>query len=172
MGLFLGLENPRLSHKRKFRWLFKLPGISGEDRTSSEAQALPPKRGSRPSFTFKEQEVQHLHETVYFPVKPDWKSINLTLYDISCRRNVVFEWLQKHYNPNPANGRSTWTPVVSSGLKQDATLELYDGCGRVLEAWKFDNCYPLSVEWGDLDMDASDIVTVDITIRYDRAYLI
>src|SRR5581483_11741300 len=68
MGLRFGLENDFLAIKRKFRWLFKIPNIS-----ASGINSLPPKSGARPSLQFKEAEVQHLNETVYYPMKPDWK---------------------------------------------------------------------------------------------------
>ena len=46
---------------RKFRWIFTIDGVC-DDGTS----ALPPDKGARPSLNFKEIEVQHLNETIYF----------------------------------------------------------------------------------------------------------
>ena len=40
-----------------------------------------------------------------------------------------------------------------------------------MEQWQLDNCYPSSIEWGELDMGENDIVTVDMQLRYDRAYI-
>jgi hypothetical protein len=56
-------------------------------------------------------------------------------------------------------------------MKERATLEMYNGCGDVLETWVFENAWPQAVEFGDLDMSSSDVVTCDLTIRYDRAYI-
>ena len=57
------------------------------------------------------------------------------------------------------------------GFKKDrAVLELYDGCGNVIESWVMEAVWPTSIEFGELDMSMSEVVTVDVTLRYDRAY--
>ena len=47
---------------------------------------------------------------------------------------------------------------------------MYDGCGEMLEKWIFENVWPNNIEWGELDMSDSQYVTIDLTLRYDRAY--
>ena len=47
---------------------------------------------------------------------------------------------------------------------------MYDGCGEILETWTFENVWPNNIEWGELDMSDSSYVTIDLTLRYDRAY--
>ena len=76
MGLRFGLED--LHPKTKFRWLFYLPKISADEEAGT-AYSLPPRRSARPSISWKEQEVQHITETIYYPFKPDWKPIPLHL---------------------------------------------------------------------------------------------
>ncbi len=158
------IGGPSVCMKRKFRWLLKINGVSGEG-----AKVLQPEKSARPSLSFKEIEVQHLNETIYFPGKPEWKPINLTLYDVKLSSNPVFQWLQEQYDPC---GEGVWkTPSPGLWKKDRARLEMYDGCGNILETWAYDNVWPNAIEWGDLDMGNSDYVTVDITLRYDRAYL-
>ena len=58
------------------------------------------------------------------------------------------------------------------GFKVDqATLNLYDGCGKVIETWIFENAWPQNIEFGELDMTSSEVITCDLTLRYDRAYI-
>lgn len=178
MGLRFGFDDDSLSYKRKFRWLFKIDGISAQG-----ANALPHRRGSRPSLSWKEFEFQHLNETIFFPLKPDWKPIQLHLYDVRCNRNPVFDWIKLAATgangvgpPIAANGLynpqlGTWNPVITSGFKRNAQLLLLVGCGETLEDWTIEGCYPQNIEWGELDMDNSDLITVDLTLRYDRAYI-
>lgn len=176
MGMAFGLDDPAVEVKRKFRWLFQLEGISALDDVQNGVFAMPPRQSARPSLTWKEADFQHLTETIYRPMKPDWKTINLVLFDLHrCdgKCNVVMQWLQKSprntpgmYNPRTGE----WNPVVESGIIRDATLVLLDGCGFVIEKWVYENVYPLSIDWGELNMDLSDVVTVDLTLRYDRAY--
>lgn len=153
---------------RKFRWLFFIDGVC-DDGTS----ALPPDKGARPSLNFKEMEAQHLNETIYFPAKPDWKPITLTLFDLKLKRNPVFGWLREQYDvcggEDPASETAIWKRP--GAFKKDARLEMYDGCGNVVEKWWFKNAWPNNIEWGDLDMQNSDYVTVELTLRYDRAWV-
>jgi hypothetical protein len=173
MGFDFGLENPNTHHKRRNRWLFQIPGIS-----ASGIGSFPPLKSARPNISFKEIEVQHINETIYYPGKPDWKPIVLTLYEpmTECEApHPVFQWLQTAYDPK----RGTYNPSCSGGengpqaLKMSlGILELYDGCGNVLESWYFENIWPQAVEFGELEMSSSDLVTCDVTIRYDRAYIL
>lgn len=147
--------------KRKNRWMFKIDGIVDDGTT-----ALPPLKGARPSLTFKEMEAQHLNETIYFPSKPEWKPVTLTLFDINDRGSKVIDWIKMVYDARTGN----WSPSCTSSFKKTCTLELYDGCGNVCESWTFENAWPQVIEWGELDMAESGIVTIDVTLRYDRAY--
>ena len=171
MAITMGLGDlglPSACLLRKFRWLFKIPNIS-----ASGINTLPPEKGARPSLSFKEIEAQHLNETIYFPGKPDWKPINLVLYDLKKNNNPIIDWLSNQYNPQ----QGTWKVGVGKNerdnfKKQTATLEMYDGCGNVQEKWAFENVWPNNIEWGELDMSDSGYVTIDLTLRYDRAYFV
>lgn len=153
---------------RKFRWLFFIDDVS-DDGTN----ALPPDKGARPSLSFKEIEVQHLNETVYFPGKPDWKPIQLTLFDLKSNYNPVFEWLSEQYDVCGGDRQSSDFAYWSrpGNFKKDARLEMYDGCGNIMEKWFFKNVWPNNIEWGDLDMSNNEYVTVELTLRYDRAWV-
>lgn len=161
--------------KRKYRFLFKIDGVSGDGFEGTGIETLPPSKSARPSLSFKEMDAQHLNETIYFPSKPDWKPINLVLYDLKGNTNPVWNWITKAYNPDSG----IWRPSVettdngrSSGLKMDrCSLEMYDGCGKVIEKWIFEGAWCQNIEFGDLDMSSSEVVTIDITLRYDRAYI-
>lgn len=150
---------------RKFRWLMRIGDVASEG-----TNVLPPSKSARPKFNFKEMEIQHLNETIYFPQKPDWQPVNLTLYSIAFKNDSVFDWISLVYDScngdwNPATG----SPLILSQFKKDATLELYDGCGNVLESWTYENAYPQTIDWGDLDMSNSEVCTVDVSLRFDRA---
>lgn len=170
MGLKDSLSGDQVVFKRKFRWLFKIPEICIEG-----VFALPPLRGSRPTYSFKEVGVQHLTEEIFYPMKVEWKPINLVLYDTAKPIHPVIEWISLIHRIN-YNCDHKFIPsvsgednMISAPFKKLGKLELYDGCGNIIEQWKFENCWPQSVEFGDLDMASNDIVTVNITLRYDRA---
>ena len=170
MGLSHGLQLDSLNPKIKRRWLFSVPGV-----VVGSAPALPPRKFGRPSIQLREYEFQHLHESVWYPLKGSWKTVNLVLFDIRCNDNVVFDWLERIYDPSSGQDLE-FAPALEPINGNDAfkvpqcTLELYDGCGNVLETWIFENVYPTDINWGELDMDSADLVMVDLTLRYDRAY--
>lgn len=147
--------------KRKYRWLFFIPEISAEG-----VNALPPSKAARPEVSFKELSLEHLTETIYYPGKPEWKPIQLTLFDIVKKENPILTWLASLYD---VENESQYKYAVGF-KKSQAILELYDGGGDVLEKWTFDSIWPTTIAWGDLDMSSQDICTVDLTLRYDRAY--
>lgn len=169
------------SLKRKFRWFFSIENITG-DTTS----ALPCIRASRPKIQFREMQAEHLNETIYFPSKPDWQPIQLVLYDRCISSlNPIFSWLKQQYDPNsqiapppsppsppPAPiGCGAWYPCLDAlSFKTCGNLKLFDGCGNVVEEWVLDHIYPQNIDWGELDMGNDDVVTVEFSLRYDRAY--
>jgi len=131
---------------------------------------------------FREQQVSHLVQHIFYPVMGDWKPLQLTLYDTRPNENKVFEWVKMAYDPKPESNddesNDEWKPVYTEGcsestcFKRNAVLCMYDGCGKVTEKWKYENCYPREVNFGDLDMADMSLVLLEISLRYDRAYLV
>lgn len=177
MGLQFGLETNTFENSsyqqvaktclRPFRWLLKL-----EDVCVDGVNALPPSKSSRPSISFGESEAKHLTETFSYPTRPEWKPLNLTLYDVvkynpsGGRQHPVFDWLLETYDPQKD---AKWKPATPT--KKPAILEMYDGCGQIIESWVYENPWLQSVDFGALDMGNYEIMTVDLTIKYARAYL-
>lgn len=168
MGLDFGIGNNSTIFYRKHRWLFEVPNISVEP-----IYALPPFKSARPSLSFKEIAVEHMNETVYYPGKPEWKAVPLTLYDL--KRDTdngshpVWEWIKKCYDPG---NQSRFRPSAEGFKVPQATLRMYDGAGEVCQSWIFETVWCQNIEFGELDMSVSDIVTCNLTLRYDRAYLV
>src|ERR1022692_894224 len=97
MGLQFGLDQSGTIFKQKHRWLFMIPDVSAQG-----INALPPSKAARPSVSFKEIEVQHVTETIYYPGKPEWKTITLSLYDLGCRDSPIMTWLKRLYDAQSA----------------------------------------------------------------------
>jgi len=177
MGFDFGLQRSAFCvSKRKDRWLLKIEGICADDGSTGTANVLPPLKSSRPQLEFKEQQVAHLTQSVYYPILPEWKPIPLTLYDIKKNKNVVFEWIKGIYNPKGGDkDNPEWKPVYDKQanvpFKRNAVLCMYDGTGKVCESWTLESCYPTTVSFGELDMNSSEIMIIELTLRYDRAYI-
>jgi hypothetical protein len=154
--------------KRKFNWLFDIQNITDGDVGSNP---LPCVKASRPKLNFREMQAEHLNETISFPSKPEWQPIQIVLYD-RCTgvENPIMTWLKQQYNPSPS-GCSAWYPCIDPlSYKVCAELFLLDGCGEIVEKWILEHCYAQNIDFGDLDMTVSDIVTANVTLKYDRAY--
>lgn len=169
MGLQFGLEGNGKFCKRQFRWEFTIPEVAA-DRTVG-VNALPPEKASRPQLAFKEMEVKHLHEDIFYPAKPDWKPVTITLYDLAHSTNPVWEWIRKIYRP--ALNQYVFIEPNSPDFIKECNLSLYNGCGtEVVERWIWEDCWCQSVNFQTLDMTQNGIVMCEITLRYARAYII
>lgn len=165
-------------YKRKFRFAF-FANSADRKYIDTGVNALPPQKGARPSLAFKEIEVQHLTETIYYPGKPDWKPVTFTLYDImppggGRSTNPIFDWIKLIYNPQSGD----YHPVVNERAQGDARyfkkrccLFMLNGCGDVLEKWVFEGAWPQESNFGELDMGNMEIATCEVTLRYDRAWI-
>lgn len=161
--------------KRKFRWLFYVNGVNNDQIIGDGFNALPPSKASRPNISFKSAQFEHLNETISFPVKPEWKPINITLFDIKCKLNPIWDnWLNLIYRPK--EDKNNYSYPINQGaqnksFKRDASLKLFDGCGKMIESWIFESAYPEDINFDELNMDENGIVNINLTLKYDRAYI-
>lgn len=159
--------------------MFRIPEIAADG-----IDTLPPLKSARPSLMFKEMSVRHLIEDVYYPAKPDWKPVAITLYDLiekappptgvgnlgqGGNRNLVFQWIREFYRPGTGSGELD-LPNERRFIKT-CTLTMLNGCGETVETWVFEDAWPQMVNFQTLDMGDSNVCTVDLTLRYARAYI-
>ena len=166
MGIQMGLD-VGIYCKRKFRWFFAIPQVS-----EGTVSALPPQKSARPHLMFKEMSVRHLIEDVYYPAKPDWKPLQVTLYDLKHEQNIIFEWIKEFYRPS--KGELDFPNQIrnqNAGFIVECRLDLYDGCGNLVERWVYEDCWPQSINFQNLDMADSQVCVADLVIRYARAYV-
>lgn len=170
----MGILNPNVGFKRQFRFLFFVDGI-----TTGGVNAKTPLKSARPNVSFKEISFEHLSETIYMPGKIEYKPVTLTLYDTylptnpqaETTNNPVWNWIKSFHNSSTA----TYGFATSAGankFKRTAYLNMYDGNGCAIEYWVYENAWPQEVNFNEVDMGTNDVMTIDLTLRYDRAYLI
>lgn len=176
MGFDLGLNNPGTRFKTKFRWLFTIPGIIGQDASiennvTQSIEAIPPLGFSRPSLLFKSETAEHITESIDIPMKAEFKDIELTLIDIrrpgTSKNHPIIEWIERIHSMKQGNFKYP----VDTQFYQEGKLGIYDGKGCNLELWVLESCWPKSADFGQLNMADSEILTVDITLSFHRAYL-
>jgi hypothetical protein len=175
----MGMFNTASIFKRPFRFMFTLDNVVGNPNADF-LNVKPPSKTQRPSLSFKDITFEHLTETIHMPGKAEWKPINLSVYDIAgyggnnCKvmNNTVYRWIESFYNPQQGNFSYACSITPGVGFKRPCFITLYDGGGGLLEQWQFDNAWCQDVNFGDLDMGTSDVMMIDMTLVYDRAYLI
>jgi len=173
MGLGELASNSELVFKRKYRWTFELQSPCGP--------TIPPhfvKLAARPNFTIEEQEINFLHGKMYLPGKGTWESITVTYYDVGNGGNGIsglYSWLATVYNfLEPAclsQSSKIGSGPGSGGYAGSGTLQLYDGCGSVMEKWTLKQVWPTGVNFGELDYASSEEVTIELTLRYSEVKL-
>ena len=169
--------------KRQNRFIMYIPDITHTGTGQrSISKALVEEKSARPNISFKEIEVPHLIETIYFAGRPDWKPLKVTLYDVS-NGNPAWDWIKANYAVDSNNGQvsvqykgslssisNTLSLQTSSNFKRTIQIFMLDGCGNAIEAWTYMNAFPTDVEFGETDMTGNDVMKVNLTLRYDRAY--
>lgn len=54
--------------------------------------------------------------------------------------------------------------------KSDGELWSTDGRGNAVDKWKLEDCFPSSVEFGDLDYSGTDMIMMNVTLTVDMCY--
>jgi len=163
------LGNPDIGFKRKFRWTFSVIGAGGS--------VIPPdfvKVAARPNVTIEETELNFLHGKMFIPGKATFETITVTWIDVTPTRTDttlnVYNWIASVYNfftPNSRNNPTMNTRTID--YTATGVLTLYDGCGDWLENWYLIQCWPQSVNFGDLDYTNNEESTIEVTLRYQFA---
>ena len=181
--------------KRKFRWTFEVINVcSGQEDADNDigggsnvgtVPAFYVKVASRPSITFDETEINFLQGKMFIPGKATFETITVTYYDIGPVNsgNILnlYNWIGSVYNflgePTDANNQAgSWENPTMSAFSRGAggyggtgILKLYDGGGLPIEGWEIYDCWPQSVNFGDLDYSSSDECNIELTLRYTFA---
>ncbi len=164
-GMGIGVSNT-VEVRRKHRWYFETLGRGyGGQFANSELLVL--QSASRPSFKFEQPEMHHNQEVVRFAGKQDWDPVTMVWYDCEQQPDIsrgIYHWLEtvvQMTNIRVAHPRA---------YKTNASLVLADGWGNISERWFMYGCWPAEVNWQELDYTSTDLLTCEVTMRFDRAH--
>lgn len=153
-----------LEIRRKHRWVFQTLGRGAGAWSPAELLLL--QSVSRPSFKMEEMEMHHNQEKVYLAGKQEWEPVTMKWYDSEQSPDIsrgVYHWLETVVN---LNSLSVAHPRF---YKREAVLEMIDGTGQASERWAMYGTWPSSVKWNELSYSESELLTIEATMRYDRA---
>jgi hypothetical protein len=167
-------SNSALEPKRQFRFLLQLSPLESYVVT----------KVNRPSFSIGESEHKFINHTFYYPGRVTWNEVNFSLVDavLPDSTGILMKMLMASGYRFPTNANVTRTlskaeataavgnvmiHVLGSGDQVDPTSP----SGEYLETWTLKNPWIKDVAMGDLAYDSDDILSMDVTLRYDWATL-
>jgi len=149
--------------RRKHRWVFRAFGGAVADDVLLHLQ-----RAQRPKHSYEEAVMHHNQEEVYFPGKTKWEPITLGFYDALQQPDsslAMWNWLNVTVQPSVASANMNYPET----LKKDGTLEMLDGLNAPKGKWKLFGIWPRETNWQDLDYTSSEIMLIEVVMRFDRA---
>lgn len=160
--------------KRKYRFLLSFNGIP---------QWIVKTTG-KPNFSVTESEHSFINYKFYYPGRLEWEEISMTLVDpvdpdASKTMLDLIElsgYVPPHNFLNDPRGRDSKVVTFSKKAATSAVggrvyIHTIDENGSPIETWSLYNPWIKSVNFGDLDYEADDLVNVELTMRFDWANL-
>ena len=125
------------------------------------------KASGKPSIANGEITLDHINVQRYVKGKSVWNTITVTLYDaiVPSGAQAVMEWVRLHHES--ATGRDGY----SSFYKKEVRLKQLSPLGEVIEEWILNGTYIVDANFGSLDWSTEDVVNIEMTLRYDWAFL-
>jgi hypothetical protein len=157
----------KAEYRRKHRWLFSSSDVLG----AKEFAYL--KSAQRPNIKIEEVKVSHDQEKSYLAGQHTFEPIEIEFNDAMNPTDIskkIYDWLIGGKGVFSSFGTGDAVTVNSpEAYKINMELELIDGQGQTVEAWKLYNCWTASVDWGDLNHEQNEVTTVKVQLRFDRA---
>jgi hypothetical protein len=125
------------------------------------------KASAKPSLSNGEITLDHINVQRYVKGKTVWNNISVTLYDpiVPSGAQAVMEWVRLHHES--ATGRDGY----SSFYKKEVKLRQLSPLGEIIEEWVLNGAFIVDSNFGSLDWSSEDVMTIEMTLRYDWAFL-
>ena len=163
--------------KRKYRWTFRVENIGGNAALGVGGQYV--KVANRPQLEVEETEINFLNGKTWIPGKATFQQLAVTYYDSASTDaavNNLLLWVNRVYNFKDggsefiqATQRNVAKNAAGTGYAGNGILTMLDGSGYAIEEWRLVNCWPVSINFGDLDYSSSEECTVELNLRYNFA---
>lgn len=161
-----------LEPKRSFR--FRLGSIEGLELgdTGRSPYWWSAKKVDKPSFTVSSNKYRLINHEINVPGIVSWNPISIEVVDVGKTVKSLIDQLKSFgYAPDDlANDKGL---AKAKGLDQigNIRIEQISGQGDVLETWLLEGAFITELRFGNLDYSSDDLITLNITITYDYAYI-
>jgi hypothetical protein len=124
----------------------------------------------------EEIELHYVNERRYVAGKAMYETVPMVIKDfVDVQvRDAIMKWRRSVYNPGPGDVTVGGIIIPQGGVglaknyKKRADIILYAPDGSLERVQTLIGCWPQQVTGGTLDMTASDKVTIELTLRFDR----
>jgi len=159
---FLGASKGFFEIQRSFNWSLEIALDDAGDQLLI-VQGLESFDGVTESND--EIELQYANEKRYFAGQATFESSTLVLKDYVDQgvAEAMLRWRRQVYNPE------TGSIGLAADYKKVADLTLIAPNQEIVRIWKFQGIWPQQFKHGPFDMTSSDKVTIEATLRYDKA---
>tara|TARA_Y100000296_G_scaffold84673_1_gene118497 strand:- start:631 stop:1152 length:522 start_codon:yes stop_codon:yes gene_type:complete len=169
----MGLEwaDTTIEPKRQFRWTLQFTGLGGQ-----QVPTWVIRTANKPKFSITESSHKYLNHTFYFPGRVEWEEISVTLVDpvtpdasqglLAMLRGAGYVYPYDQMQGAPVQ---TIAKYSAQSVIGDVRITQYNQFGGAADEWILKNAWIKSVDFGALDYESDDLVTIDLTLRYDWA---
>jgi hypothetical protein len=125
------------------------------------------KASGKPTITNTAVELDMINVKRYVAGKHSWETITMTLYDaiVPSGAQAVMEWVRLHHES--ATGRDGY----SSFYKKTIGLQQLSPLGEIIEEWTLNGAFITDASFGTFDWGSDAVQEIELTIRYDWAFL-
>ena len=164
-------QDPSLEPKRAYRFLLS---VAGENNVIPQFLIS---KVNKPGFDISESEHKYLNHTFYYPGRVTWTEVSFTIVDVissvSNGTQAVMKMLQTSGYKLPVDDGVTETVSKAKSVRALGTVTIHqiDSDGIIVEDWVLNNAWIKTAKFGDLDYGSEEMQNVEITLKYDNAYI-
>lgn len=167
-------QDTNLEPKRSYRFTLSVAGGEGTLREFLIEQV------TKPSFSITESEVKYLNHTFYYPGRLSWNDISFTVIDcltpVDANATATLVEMLEASGYNIPEGGPAGLGTISKKRSLSALGQIkihqYNSEGSPpAETWVLNNAWIKDVQFGELSYDSDDMQKVQVTLRYDNAYV-
>ena len=156
--------------KRAYRFLVELGTM--ENNAQWYAKSV-----TKPSFTVGTTDHKFLNHTFYYPTRTEWEEVTVTLVDPvspDAANSTLAIMKASGYDPSQlsmANMGTTSSKTAAVTALGGVKIMQVDSLSNPIETWTLWNAFITGAKFSELSYDSDDMSTIELTFRYDWAYL-
>ena len=161
-----------LEPKRSYR--FRLGSVEGLELgdTGRSPYWWSAKKVDKPSFSVSNNKYRLINHEINVPGIVSWNPITIEIVDVGKTvTNLLDQFKSFGYSPNELDSDAGLAKTKGLDEIGNIRIEQISGAGEVLETWKLEGAFITETRFGSLDYSTDEIVTLNLTITYDYAYL-